>query len=150
MSGSGTVTQTQVVRVSELPVATGVPADWANVKSKLFSGKHETQLGKAVGISQFGVNHVTLEPGSMSSLRHWHEAEDELVYVLSGELTLVDDNGEHRLGPGCAAGFAAGVANAHHLRNDSTGPATFLAIGSRRPGEETIYYPDDGIGPIRK
>ena len=55
-------------------------------------------MAKAVDISQFGVNHVTLEPGSISALRHWHEAEDEFVYVLSGRLVLVDDLGEHAVG----------------------------------------------------
>jgi uncharacterized cupin superfamily protein len=146
-----TVPETKVAQLSGISAATGLPASWANpIKPELFAGKHEVQLGKAVGISQFGVNHVTLEPGSISSLRHWHEAEDELVFVLSGEITLVDDNGRCRLGPGSVVGFPAGVPNAHHLINDSSRSATFLAIGSRRPGEETIHYPDDSIGPVRK
>lgn len=142
---------TRVIRASEVPIETGLPSSWgAPLKAERFSGRHEARLGKAVGMTQLGVNHVTLEPGSMSALRHWHEAEDELVYVLSGELTLVDDHGEHPLRAGCVVGFPAGISNAHHLVNRSGGPATYLAIGSRRPGEETIHYPDDGIGPVRK
>ena len=90
------------------------------------------------------------DDASMSSLRHWHEVEDEFVYVLSGVLTLVDDDGEHAMPPGTFAGFPAGCANAHHLLNRSDAPVCFLVIGSRRPGEETIHYPDDAIGPIRK
>src|SRR5665811_321031 len=67
------------------------------VKAALFEGRREAQLGKAVGLRQFGVNHITLASGAYSALRHWHEAEDEFVYVLFGEVTLIDDNGTHRL-----------------------------------------------------
>lgn len=140
--------ETRAMHRSSVPVVTGLPAHWENpIKPELFSGKHEAQLGKSVGVTQFGVNHVTLEPGSISALRHWHESEDELVYILSGVLTLVDDNGEYPLHEGCVAGFPAGVPNAHHLINKSDRPATYLAVGSRRPGGDTILYPDDGIGP---
>lgn len=114
------------------------------------SGYIEAQLGKIGGLSQFGANFVTLEPGAFSSSRHWHEAEDELVYMLSGELTLIDDNGPHLMRKGGFVAFPAGVANAHHIVNQSNAPGTFLVIGSRRPGEETIHYPDDSFGPIHK
>ena len=107
-------------------------------------------MARAVDITQFGVNHVTLEPGSISALRHWHEAEDEFVYVLSGTLTLIDDNGEHTMEQGSFAGFPAGCANAHHLVNRSNASAIFIVVGSRKPGEERMHYPDDAIGPIRK
>jgi uncharacterized cupin superfamily protein len=143
--------ESRIRKLSDVPVATGLPASWSDaVKAELFSGKHEARLGRAVDITQFGVNHVTLEPGSMSARRHWHEAEDEFVYVLSGTLTLIDENGEHTLEQGHFAGFPAGYANAHHLVNRSHADASFIVVGSRKPGEETIHYPDDAIGPIRK
>ena len=142
--------ESRVLHESEIPVRTGLPDGWKNpIKRELFLGKHEAQLGKPVGISQFGVNLVTLEPGSISALRHWHESEDELVYVLSGELILVDDNGEHPLRAGCVVGFPAGVPNAHHVVNRSPSSARYLAIGSKQPGQDVVHYPDDGIGPIR-
>jgi len=99
------------------------------------------------------MNYVEIEPGSISSLRHWHEGEDELVYVLSGELTLIDENGEHVLTPGCIAGFPAGVPNAHHLRNKSGAWASFLVVGTRKRGRETIHYPDDpeiGVATVER
>jgi uncharacterized cupin superfamily protein len=134
-----------------VPIATGLPEEWPDpIKPELFAGKHEGRLGKRVGVTQFGVNHVTLEPGAVSALRHWHEAEDEFVYVLSGRLVLLDDNGEHVLEEGSFAGFPAGSSNAHQLANRAQEPASFLAIGSRRPGEDTVHYPDDDLGPIRK
>ena len=107
-------------------------------------------MAKAVGLSQFGVNHVTLAPGARTASRHWHEAEDEFVFVLSGHPTLVDENGSRRLEPGSLAGFPAGVANAHHILNETSEPAILIVVGSRRPGEETIHYPDDDFGPVRK
>ena len=70
--------------------------------------------------------------------------------MLHGTLVLIDDNGEHELTEGSFAGFPAGVANAHHLRNDSQARAVYIAVGSRKPGQETVHYPDDAIGPIRK
>ena len=119
------------------------------IKPELFQGFHEGRLAALVGVTQFGVNHVTLEPGSVSALRHWHEAEDEFVYVLTGKLTLVDDNGAHTLGEGSFAGFPAGCPNAHHLQNRSEEPASFIVVGSRRPGADTVHYPDDDLGPVQ-
>ena len=120
------------------------------IKPERFSGFHEARLGKEVRITQFGVNHVTLEPGMWSSLRHWHEKEDEFVFVLSGGLTLVDNNGSHVLPAGAFAGFPAGEANAHHLMNQSDKNAEYIVIGSRRPGEDVTHYPDDDLGPIQR
>jgi uncharacterized cupin superfamily protein len=143
--------ESRIRKLSDITVATGLPASSSDaVKAELFSGKHEARLASAVDITQFGVNHVTLEPGSISALRHWHEAEDEFVFVLSGTLTLIDDNGERTLEQGHFAGFPAGYGNAHHLVNRSNADASFIVVGSRKPGEETIHYPDDAIGPIRK
>lgn len=141
----------RVVHESDVPVRSGPPVDEEHAdRPGLRPGKHEAQIGKAVGLTQFGVNLVTLDPGGSSALRHWHQTEDELVYVLSGEVTLIDDDGEHPLVAGSAVGFPAGNPNAHHIVNRSAKAAAFLAIGSRRHGEEVVHYPDDGIGPIRK
>ena len=106
-------------------------------------GRHERQLAKRVGLRQFGVNHITLEPGATTSLRHWHEGEDEFVYVLRGAVTLVDDNGEHELAAGAFAGFPAGAPNAHQLTNRTAASAELLVAGTRKVGEERIHYPDE-------
>lgn len=143
--------ETKLLHVSTIPISSGLPKDVVNpIKPELFVGKHEGRLGKLVGMTQFGVNHVTLDSGAISSLRHWHEAEDEFVYVLEGRLLLIDENGAHELETGSFAGFPAGALNAHHLANVSDTRAAFLVVGSRKPGTETIHYPDDKIGPIRK
>jgi uncharacterized cupin superfamily protein len=129
--------KTHVGRIEETPTT---PARHDPAR---FGGRHERQIGKRVGLTQFGVNHVTLEPGAITSRRHWHEGEDEFVYVLSGIVTLLDENGAHELGPGDYAGFPAGHPNAHHLANRSGVPAEMLVAGARKVGEEKIHYPDE-------
>lgn len=104
-----------------------------------FNGRIKRAMTGALGLTQFGVNLTTLEPGAKSSLRHWHAHEDECIYVLSGVLTLVQDDGEHVLTAGMAAGFPAGDANAHHLINRSADPATYLEIGTRSETESATY-----------
>lgn len=98
-------------------------------------------LGDAAGLTQFGVNLLTLPPGSWSSRRHWESAEDEFVWVLEGEVVLVTDAGEALLRAGDCAGFAAGVADGHHLQNRSSQPARVLEVGSRHPDTNWTEYP---------
>jgi len=142
---------TKLGRLSEVPVSTGAYANLdAPIRRERFTGFHEARLAKPLGLTQFGVNHVTLDPGAQSSLRHWHTAEDEFVYVLSGEVVLMDENGDHLLAEGGFAAFPAGQPNAHHLENRSLAPARLLVVGARQPGRETVHYPDDGIGPFLK
>jgi uncharacterized cupin superfamily protein len=100
------------------------------------------RLGDAAGLTQFGVNLLRLLPGTWSSQRHWHTAEDEFVWVVEGEVVLVTDEGEQLLRAGDCAGFPAGVANGHHLQNRSGQDALLLEVGSRRPAEDGCDYPD--------
>jgi uncharacterized cupin superfamily protein len=100
------------------------------------------KLGDAAGLTQFGVNLLRLPPGQWSSQRHWHLAEDEFVFVVSGEVVLVTNAGEEVLGPSDCAGFRAGEADGHHLQNRSGEEAVLLEIGSRRPSEDGADYPD--------
>lgn len=102
------------------------------------------KLGEAVGITQFGVNQVTLGPGGQSALRHWHTLEDELVYVLSGEVVLRTNDGEQVLTAGMFAGFPAGKRDAHQFVNRSNAPTTYLEMGSRVNGDNA-FYPDDDL-----
>ena len=109
------------------------------------------RLGDAGALTDFGVNLLELPPGAWSSQRHWHSAEDEFVWVLEGEVTLIDDDGEHLLCAGECAAFPKGDANGHHLVNRSSASARCLEIGSRRPAEDACDYPDIDlhIGPGR-
>ena len=100
------------------------------------------KLGDAGGLTQFGVNLMRLPPGAWTSQRHWHTAEDEFVWVLEGEVVLVDDAGEHVLRAGDCAGFPAGEPNGHHIQNRSDREAVLLEVGSRKPAEDGCDYPD--------
>lgn len=98
-------------------------------------------LGEALGLTRYGVNLVTLEPGAWSAQRHWHTKEDEFVMVLEGQVVLVTDAGEQELRAGMVAGFPGGKADGHHLVNRSNRPALYLEVGDRDP-EDEVHYPD--------
>ena len=98
-------------------------------------------LGDAFGLSDFGVNLVTIPAGTWSSQRHWHSVEDEFIYILKGQPTLVTDEGETVLEPGMCAGFVAGAANGHHLVNSTNDVVIYLEVGSRRDDDD-VDYPD--------
>jgi uncharacterized cupin superfamily protein len=102
------------------------------------------RLGDAVGLTRFGVNLVRMPPKSWSALRHWHTHQDEFIYVLEGELTLVTDSGRQTLKPGHAAGFPAGRNDGHHLINESGRDAVYLEVGDR-PASEKVYYPEEDL-----
>jgi uncharacterized cupin superfamily protein len=108
------------------------------------SGRRKQRLGDALGLKNYGVNLTTIPPGAVSALRHWHSHEDEFIYIVSGELVLVTNDGEQRLTPGVCAGFPAGRADGHYLINRAQGDAVYLEVGDRRP-EDAVTYPDDDI-----
>ena len=109
--------------------------------TSITDGREKAAIGNVAGLTQFGVNLTRLKPGAASALRHWHEQEDEFVYVLEGELVLIEDGGETMLKPGDCAGFKAGVSNGHHLINKSPRDALYLEIGTRAAAERG-HYPD--------
>ncbi|MET2830786.1 cupin domain-containing protein [Mesorhizobium shangrilense] len=105
------------------------------------------RLGDAGGLRDFGVNLMTLPPGGWSSQRHWHSHEDELVYVLEGELTLVEDNSETLLKAGDCATFAKSSGNGHHMINRSSTTALYLEVGSRNPDDVISCSDIDMMSP---
>ena len=126
-----------VIDLGTAPCKTGsiYPQPWAGQ----VAGRSSLRLGEAGQLTQFGVNLVTLEPGARSSLRHWHEQEDEFVMVTSGECCLIQDEGETVMQVGDCAAFPAGDGNGHHLVNRTSRPATFLVVGTKAPREVAHY-----------
>ena len=116
--------------------ATGYPSPYREAMAK----RHYRKLAGVAGIQDFGISHVVLEPGGISSQRHWHEGEDELVVMLDGEAVLVEEGTEAVMRAGDLATFAKGVANGHQLVNRSDRPCTFVAIG--RLAMSDCHYPD--------
>ena len=106
---------------------------------KPLAGRARKRLGNAVGLTQFGVNLTTLQPGAWSSQRHWHRNEDEFIYVLEGELVLREDHGEAVLKPGDTAGWRANGGIGHCLINRTQQDAVYLEIGTRLINETVVY-----------
>jgi uncharacterized cupin superfamily protein len=106
--------------------------------------REKRPLGDAVGLTKIGVNLTTLAPGTESSMRHWHTHEDELVYILEGEVVLRTDAGEQTLPAGMCAGFPAGVKNGHQFINRSSRPAIYLEV-SNRDAQDIAHYTDSDV-----
>jgi uncharacterized cupin superfamily protein len=130
------------IDTSKLEARSGT--NYPDAFTHIVEGRLKTALGNAVGLTQFGVNLTRMKPGAASSIRHWHENEDEFVYILEGELVLVDDRGETIMRPGDCAGFKAAVPNGHHLINKSNRDALYLEVGTRAPSERA-HYPDHDL-----
>jgi uncharacterized cupin superfamily protein len=134
------------VDIAQVPVKSGTfyPAEFRAE----FEGRHKQAIGDAVGLTQFGVNITRISPGSATALRHWHEQEDEFIYMLEGELVLAENDGEVTLKPGDAAGFKAGSGNAHRLINRTDCDAVYFEVGTRAK-IETVHYPDVDLVLVR-
>ena len=120
----------------ELTNRTGYPQPYGAEMGK----RWYRRLAPVAGLTDFGVSHVVLKPGGISSQRHWHEAEDELVVMLAGEAVLIEDEGETPMRAGDVAVFLKGVANGHHLVNRSDEDCVFVAVG--RESTSDCHYPD--------
>ena len=123
------------IDLSSVPVrkGSGYPAPF----SAPCAERTRRRIGDAGGLRDFGINLMTLPPGGWSSQRHWHSHEDEFVWVLEGELTLVENDGQTLLRAGECAAFAKGTGIGHHLKNLSSGVAVYLEVGARHPDDLT-------------
>ncbi len=131
-----------IINLNEVPIETGTkyPEEFKSI----VAGRFRQRLGNFGGLKNFGVNLVKLSPGSASALRHWHSHQDEFIYIVEGELTIITDGREELLTPGMAAGFPANEANGHHLVNRSNQDAVYLEIGDRTLND-TANYPDQDL-----
>lgn len=136
----------QAVPVVDLPEHTG--SGYPEPFRSRMGDRVKRKLGEAFGLTQYGVNLVRLGPGGQSALRHFHTNEEELVYVLDGELVLVTNVGEQVVRAGMCVGFPANTGDAHQFVNRSAAPATYLEIGSRHAAD-MAYYPDDDLCWVR-
>lgn len=123
------------------------PSNYPQPFASMMNGRTKRPPGDLFGLQSFGVNHVTLPPGTMSALFHRHLVQDECILVLSGDVTLVHDDRETRLVPGVFVGFPQN-GSPHQLVNRSTLEATYIEIGDRQPGD-LVTYPRDDLVALR-
>ena len=123
------------------------PSNYPEPFASRMAGREKRPLGDLFGLTNFGVNLTRLKPGAISALRHAHSRQDEFIYILEGEPTLITNEGESPLRPGMTAGFKAGTGNAHHLVNRTEGDVVYLEVGDRSPGDEGSY-PDDDLQAV--
>ncbi len=123
------------------------PSNYPEPFASRMAGRGKQPLGDLFGLTNFGVNLTRLAPGAVSALRHAHSRQDEFIYILDGEPTLVTDADETVLRPGMCAGFKAGSGNAHHLINRTDADVIFLEVGDRSAGDSGTY-PDDDIAAV--
>jgi len=127
-----------IIRKDQAPVDRGTEED-----NQMYGARESLHHSEAGGLTQFVAHVQTLQPGSRSSDRHWHEEEDEFLYMLSGEATVIEEDGPHLLRPGDAACWPAGTANAHHVVNRSGSPCSYLIFGSGAV-PDVVHYPERG------
>ena len=123
------------IELSGVPERRGVgyPAPFAQATAD----RIRQRVGAAGGLTDFGANLTRLPPGNWSSQRHWHSHEDEFVFVVQGEVVLIEDEGETVLRAGDFAAFPKGSGNGHHLSNRSKDVAVYLEVGSRHRDDLT-------------
>ena len=126
-----------VIDLAQLTPRTGsiYPSPYA----EMMVGRSSLRLGPAGGLTQFGANLIILQPGALSSLRHWHQNEDEFVMITEGQCVLVQDGGETVMRPGDCAAFPAGDPDGHHFINRTDREARFLVVGTKAKDEVATY-----------
>ena len=140
MSDTGDTLRPPALDPGKVPALVG-SRSYPELFRAAIAGRERGALSDPLGLTKLGVGLTRLAPGSASAQRHWHSKQDEFVFVVEGELTLVTDGGEQVLGTGMAAGFPAGEADGHMLVNKSDRDAVYLEVGDRTPGDE-VDYPD--------
>jgi len=131
------------VSATDAPARTK-PSNYPEPFTSRMAGREKRPLGDLFGLTNFGVNLTRLAPGGLSALRHAHSRQDEFIYVVQGQPTLVTNAGETLLRPGMCAGFKAGTGDGHHLVNRTDSDVTYLEVGDRSAGD-AVSYPDDDI-----
>ncbi len=135
------------IRAADVPVRSN-PTIYPAPFAARVGGREKRPLGNAFGLTNFGVNLTRLAPGAISALRHAHATQDEFVYILDGNPTLITDAGATELSPGMCAGFKAGRGDGHHLVNRTDCDVVYLEIGDRTPGDRVIYPDDDLLAKL--
>lgn len=134
--------KTEPIAAKDVP-APAKPSNYPEPFASRMAKREKKRLGEHFGLTNFGVNLTRLAPGGESALLHAHSKQDELVYILEGEPTLMTESGQSELSPGMCVGFPA-RGEAHHLVNRTDKDVVYLEVGDRTPGDK-VSYPNDDI-----
>ena len=144
---NNSMSELQPAAIAALEAPARARSNYPEPFASRMAGREKRPLGDLFGLTNFGVNLTRLAPGAMSALRHAHRTQDEFVFVISGQPTLVTDAGETLLSAGMCAGFKAGSNDAHHLINKAEEDVVFLEVGDRS-SNDAVAYPDDDIQAV--
>ncbi|HEY8206916.1 MAG TPA: cupin domain-containing protein [Myxococcaceae bacterium] len=105
-------------------------------------------LGKAVGSVTVGLVVERIPHGRRTSFTHAHSAEEEIVYVVSGNCSvrIVEPNQRPReidIAAGDVIAFPANTGIAHTFVNHGTEDCVLICCGERKPGVDRVFYPED-------
>lgn len=104
------------------------------------------QLGAADGGEELGASLYELPPGGASFPYHYHEGNEEALYVLSGEGTLRLDDEEFTVEAGDFAALPADEGGAHRLRNDGETPLRYLLVSTMNDPDVMVYPDSEKVG----
>lgn len=110
--------------------------------ARVVAGRTKRKLGDVFGLKNFGVNLTHLEPGAASALLHAHTVQDEFVFIIEGNATVVIGEQQYEVSAGECVGFKAG-SQAHQIVNRSNETVTYIEIGDRLRDDEVVYPNDD-------
>ncbi|MCK5149004.1 cupin domain-containing protein [bacterium] len=116
--------QSDNIRPKEFDILTAVP-----------------KLSKIAGSTQLEFDIRELKPNTFSFPYHFHHFVEEIVVILSGEMTLRDNEGKRKLEQGDIVFFEKGKEGAHQFYNDSAENCTYLDIKTE-VGFDVCEYPD--------
>ncbi|RQW64818.1 cupin domain-containing protein [Vibrio viridaestus] len=112
--------------------------------ASVVQGRKKRKLGEFFGLNNFGVNLSNLEPNSCSALKHHHSKQDEFIYIVSGNPTLIYGEEKIPMTAGECFGFAANTGIGHQLINQTDQTVTYIEVGDRTP-HDSVEYPDDDL-----
>ena len=104
--------------------------------------RRSRNLTGPTGMQRIGIHLVRIAPGRDSTTHHYHDADEEFLYILSGRGIAKIGHEEHEVGPGDFMGFPA-PSPAHSMRNPYDDDLVYLMGGERWP-VDIVHYPDLG------
>ena len=102
--------------------------------------RHTKTLSQPAGMARIGIHMIRLEPGHDSTTHHYHDADEEFIFIVSGRGTARIDNEVYEVGAGDFMGFPA-PSPAHSLHNAGEEDLVYL-VGGESWATDVVHYPD--------